>query len=252
VAYPIKLVNQTGLPYNLPRISHKRIGSTNYTYDDSAGTGTCVFVFDTGYFKHPDFNGRYYDGGLFIKGTLEGNSTDLDGHGTHVAGTVGSSTYGVAKNATIVSVKVCGSIFDSARNITRVTCDFSAVMAGVDWVVNTGRKQFNCTAGTVINMSLGANSPYPPLNTCINDAVLNANIFISVAAGNGDDNQYAIDAANVSPASAALACTVGAIDRRDRIAKFSNFGSPVKILAPGVDILSTWIDNSEFPNSTVR
>lgn len=103
------IVTQTGINYNQPRIIHRQRGFTSHEYDSSAGNGTCIFVLDTGFAAHTDFNGRYFAGPAFFpRDRYPGINIDEDGHGTHVAGIAGSTTYGVAKKARIISVKVCG------------------------------------------------------------------------------------------------------------------------------------------------
>jgi subtilisin family serine protease len=217
---------QTGAPWGLARLSNANAGSTTYTYDDTAGTGTCAYVIDTGIqINHPDFGGRAVWGNNFV----DSSSTDGNGHGTHVAGTIGGTTYGVSKRTTLVAVKVLNS---SGSGTT------AGVVGGMDWVARDGRTR-NCPNGVVVNMSLGGG-----FSSSINTAaagIVNAGLFLAVAAGNEAQN-----AANVSPASYAGACTVGATDSSDRVASFSNFGAGVDIHAPGVNILSAW------PTSTTR
>jgi subtilisin family serine protease len=213
-------VTQTGAPWGLARLSNVNAGSTTYTYDDTAGAGTCAYVIDTGIqIAHAQFGGRAVWGRDF---TGEGN-TDGNGHGTHVAGTIGSTTYGVAKRTSLIAVKVLNSA-GSGTN--------AGVIAGMDWVASDLRTR-SCPNGVVVNMSLGGG-----LSTAVNTAaagITSAGGFLAVAAGNSGAN-----AANYSPASAASACTVGATDSSDRVASFSNYGAGVDVHAPGVSILSTW------------
>ncbi|KAI9149875.1 Subtilisin-like serine protease AsES [Paramyrothecium foliicola] len=214
---------QTGAPWGLARLSNVNTGSTTYTYDDTAGAGTCAYVIDTGIqINHPNFGGRAVFGRNFVN-SITG---DDNGHGTHVAGTIGGTTYGVAKRTTLIGVKVLSA---SGGGTT------AGVVGGMDWVATDGRTR-SCPNGVVVNMSLGGG-----FSSSINTAaanIVNAGLFLAVAAGNEAQN-----AANVSPASYAGACTVGATDSADRVASFSNFGAGVDIHAPGVSILSTWINS---------
>lgn len=170
---------------------------------------------------HTDFGGRASLGYTAVSGT-----TDTVGHGTHVAGTIAGSKYGVAKQATVVAVKVFAG--DSGT-----TAD---VLDGFDWAVNDiiskGR-----TSVSAISMSLGGG-----LSTAFNSAVNSAyssGVITVVAAGNDGAN-----AANTSPASAANAVTVGATTNTDSLASYSNYGAVVDILAPGTGITSDWIGST--------
>jgi len=153
--------------------------------------------------------------------TGDGNNNDCNGHGTHVAGTIGSTDYGVAKEVNLVAVKV-------------LNCDGSGsnsgVIAGLNWVAQNCTTPKNCTA----NMSLGGSKSNAVNNAAT--ALVKKGVTLVVAAGNDNKN-----AANYSPSSTATAITVGAVDNTDTRAYFSNFGSVVDIFAPGVGITSTWI-----------
>ncbi|KAF9700167.1 hypothetical protein EKO04_001627 [Ascochyta lentis] len=217
-------VTQSSSTWGLARISHKARGSTSYTYDSTAGANTCVYIIDTGISTtHPEFEGR----ATFLANYAgDGSNTDGNGHGTHCAGTVGSKTYGVAKKAKLFAVKV----LDASGSGTN-----SGVIAGINYVANDSKTRAGCTAGVVGSMSLGGAK-----STAVNSAVANAvsaGVFMAVAAGN-----EAQDAANVSPASEPTVFTVGASDSSDKFASFSNYGSVVDIIAPGVSILSTWLN----------
>ena len=196
----------------------------NHHLYDSTGVGTTVYVVDTGIQStHPDFNGRVdaADGHTEVD---DGNGTeDCNGHGTHVAGTVGSTTYGVAKQTRLVPVRVMG-------------CDgkgtFLAYLYGLIWIYNN-----HTGAQSVITMSLGL-----PKNDTANQLVqigVDQGYVVTVAAGNETQ-----DACNVSPASEPTAITVGAIDSTRAIAWYSNSGTCVTLFAPGSDITSTWIGSS--------
>ncbi|KAJ8114398.1 hypothetical protein OPT61_g3718 [Boeremia exigua] len=223
-------VTQTSSPWGLARISSQNRGSTSYTYDDSAGSGTCVYVVDTGIaISHPEFEGR---ASFLANFAGDGSNADDHGHGTHCAGIVGSRTYGVAKNTTIYGVKV----LDATASGTT-----SSVVAGINFVVNDVATR-NCPNGAILSMSLGGMR-----SAAVNSAAANAvssGIFVVAAAGNN-----AKDTITVSPASESTVFAVGATDSVDRMASFSNFGTLVDILAPGVSVLSTWLNNSTILRS---
>ncbi|KAJ3002926.1 hypothetical protein HKX48_002038, partial [Thoreauomyces humboldtii] len=189
-----------------------------YDYPDSAGKGVDAYIIDTGIFiDHPEFEGRAKIGKSFASdGDKDGN-----GHGTHVAGTIGSKTYGVAKNVNLIAVKVLDA---------RGSGTTSDVIAGVEWVATnapkSGRK-------SVANMSLGGGAS-TTLDRAV-QAAIRAGVNFAVAAGNS-----ARDACLLSPGRVAEAVTVAASDKYDKIASFSERGTCVDIIAPGVDITSTW------------
>ncbi|PFH60346.1 hypothetical protein XA68_11088 [Ophiocordyceps unilateralis] len=213
---------QNGAPWGISRISHREKGSTTYLYDDSAGEGTCAYIIDTGIdTSHPDFEGR----ATMAKSFVDGADTDGNGHGTHCAGTIGSRSYGVAKKTSLYGVKV---LDDSGSGST------SNVIAGMDFAASDSKER-QCPKGVVANMSLGGG--YSAAVNRAAAALVAAGVFLSVAAGNSNT-----DAAGFSPASEPTACTVGASTSRDRRSTFSNYGEPVKVFAPGSDILSTWLE----------
>ncbi|RYP56442.1 hypothetical protein DL769_009914 [Monosporascus sp. CRB-8-3] len=224
-----KYVSQRGAPWGLGRISHREKGSNTYVYDDSAGEGTCAYVIDTGiYTDHEEFGGR----ATFLANYIDNDNTDGNGHGTHVAGTIGGSTYGISKKTKLYAVKVLDS--NGSGSVSDVT-------AGMNFVTEDAPTR-NCTKGSVANMSLGGSFSYT-LNFTAR-AIVEAGVFLAVAAGND-----ARDAYNDSPASEPSVCTVGASDQTDSMAYFSNFGSIVDIFAPGVDILSSYIGGKTATNT---
>ncbi|UBV45138.1 S8 family peptidase (plasmid) [Deinococcus taeanensis] len=209
---------QSGATWGIDRIDQRNLPlSGTYTYDYTA-SGVRAYIIDTGIrTTHSQFGGRAIWG---TNTTGDGTNSDCQGHGTHVAGTVGGSTYGVAKGVTLVAVKVL-NCQGSGTN--------SGVIAGVNWAVsNKG------SATAVANMSLGGG-----YSQAVNDAVNSAaskNLVMVVAAGNENQN-----ACNVSPASAASAITVGATTRSDsRDTTYSNYGSCLDLFAPGTGITSAW------------
>jgi subtilisin family serine protease len=216
---------QTNPTWGLDRIDQKSIPLSNsYTYN-ATGAGVKVYVIDTGILAtHSEFGGRVTTGYSPIAG---GSTVDCNGHGTHVAGTIGGSTYGVAKGVTLVPVRVL-DCFGSGY--------ISDVVSGVNWVI----LQNTTGAKSVISMSLGGGVS-ATLDSAINGAI-NAGITVVVAAGNSS-----ADACNYSPAGVRNAITVGATDINDALATFSNTGSCVDISAPGVSVTSAYYLNN---NST--
>ncbi|KAK2591833.1 Cuticle-degrading protease [Conoideocrella luteorostrata] len=215
------IVEQSGAPWGLGRISHRAKGSTTYRYDNSAGAGTCAYIIDTGIeASHPEFEGR----AKFLKSFINGQNTDGNGHGTHCSGTIGSKSYGVAKKAKLYGVKVLDNSGSGS---------YSAIIAGMDYVAKDFKSR-GCTKGAIASMSLGGG--YAASVNQAAASLVRSGVFLAVAAGN--DNR---DAQNTSPASETTACTVGATDRNDNRSVFSNYGRVVDIFAPGTDVLSTWI-----------
>ena len=209
---------QSNPPWGLDRIDQRnRPLSATYTYNWT-GSGVRAYIIDTGIrTTHTQFGGRASN----VFDAFGGNGQDCNGHGTHVAGTVGGSTYGVAKSALLRGVRVldCNG---SGSN--------SGVIAGVDWV------RQNFIAPAVANMSLGGGAS-TALDNAVNN-LSNAGVTIAVAAGNSNAN-----ACNSSPARAANAITTGSTTTTDARSSFSNFGTCLDIFAPGSGILSSWFSS---------
>jgi subtilisin family serine protease len=208
---------QSGATWGIDRIDQRALPlSGTYNYTNTASTVN-AYIIDTGiYATHTQFGGRATN----VYDAVGGNGTDCNGHGTHVAGTVGSAAYGVAKSVRLRGVRVL-NCQGSGTN--------SGVIAGMDWV------RLNHVKPAVANMSLGG-SFSSTVNTAANN-MANAGVFLAVAAGNN-----AANACNYSPASAANATTVGSTASNDTRSSFSNTGSCVDIYAPGSSITSTWLN----------
>jgi subtilisin family serine protease len=206
---------QTNPPWGLDITDGKDDNRFTYTY---TGQGVDVYVLDTGIqANHPDLEGRVDS---CVSYTNEACGSDLNGHGTHVAGTVGSKTYGVAKKVSLHDVKVLDR---------RGSGSFSGVIAGIDYVAQI--KKTDPSRKTVLNMSLGGGRS-TALNNAVNSAATSG-VVVVVAAGNSNRN-----ACNYSPASASGALVVGSIERNNRRSSWSNWGSCVDIFAAGSGILS--------------
>jgi subtilisin family serine protease len=212
-------MNANGDPWGLDRVDQQGLPlSRTYTYT-ATGAGVHAYIIDTGIWSlHPDFGGRannVYD----AIGGPGGTGEDCHGHGTHVAGTIGGTTYGLAKGASLHGVRVlsCGGL-----GLT------SQIIAGIDWV------RQNAVKPAVANMSLGGG-----LSAALNDATTNlwnSGVFVAVAAGN--DN---VDACTASPASATGAFTTAASEKTDAKASYSNWGTCVEAYAPGSAIVSDFL-----------
>jgi subtilisin family serine protease len=219
---------QSPATWGLDRTDQRNLPLNNsYTYD-ATGSGVTAYIIDTGIrSSHSQLGGRVGAGYTAIN---DGNGTnDCNGHGTHVAGTVGGSTYGVAKQVTLRPVRVLDC---SGSGST------SGVIAGVDWVTS------NHAAGTpaVANMSLGGG-----VSSALDSAVtssINDGVTYAVAAGNESTN-----ACNGSPSRVGAAITVGSTTSTDARSSFSNYGSCLDLFAPGSSITSAWHTNDSATNT---
>ncbi|MYZ36398.1 MULTISPECIES: S8 family peptidase [unclassified Streptomyces] len=223
------LATQTNPPsWGLDRIDQAALPlNQQYTYPDTAGQGTTVYVIDTGVrITHQDFGGRASYGYDAVDG--DNTAQDGNGHGTHVAANVAGNVYGVAKKARIVGVRVLNNAGSGTT---------AGVIAGIDWVTQ------NHSGPSVANMSLGGGAN-AALDTAVQNSI-NSGVTYAVAAGNNG-----LNAQNYSPARVADAITVGATTSTDARASYSNYGTRVDLFAPGSAITSAW-NTSDTASSSI-
>ncbi|MCX5364799.1 S8 family peptidase [Streptomyces sp. NBC_00124] len=218
---------QSSAPWGLDRIDQAALPlSGTYTYPDTAGAGVTAYVIDTGVrITHAQISGRASYGYDAVDGDT--TAADGNGHGTHVATTIAGSTYGVAKQAKIVAVRV----LDNAGSGTT-----AGVVAGIDWVTA------NHSGPSVANMSLGGGAS-TALDTAVRNSIASG-VTYAVAAGNSSAN-----ASSYSPARVAEAITVGATTSTDARASYSNYGSVLDIFAPGSSITAGWYTSDTATNT---
>lgn len=224
---------QSGATWGIDRIDQRNLPlSGTFTYNNT-GSGVKIYILDTGIrFTHNEFGGRATSGSDFIDG---GPADDCYGHGTHVAGTAAGATYGVAKSASLVAVRVLGCNGSGAT---------SGVIAGVDWV--TGNHQAGQPA--VANMSLGGG-----VSTALDNAVrasIADGVSYTLAAGNGNILGFASNACNSSPGRVAEGMTISATRQNDAKVSWANYGNCVDWFAPGYQITSAW-HTSNTATSTI-
>ena len=223
---PVSIVTtQLGATWGLDRVSKRALPlDSTYTYG-ATGAGVHAYIIDTGIrTTHSEFEGR----ASFDYDTVDSAYVDCNGHGTHVSGTIGGATYGVAKAVQLHGVRVlnCGG-----------SGSYAGVIAGIDWVTA------NHLSPAVANMSLGGGFS-DAMNLAVTNSIA-AGVTYALAAGNNNG-----DACLGSPGSTPAAITVGATGQTDARASFSNFGTCVAIFAPGVGITSAW-NGSDTDTKTI-
>jgi subtilisin family serine protease len=218
---------QSPATWGLDRIDQRNLPLSNgYTYN-ATGSGVRAYIIDTGIrTSHNEFGGRAVSGFDAIDG---GTADDCNGHGTHVAGTVGGSTYGVAKGVTLVAVRVL-NCSGSGTN--------SQVIAGIDWVT----ADHDAGERAIANMSLGG-SPSSAIDNAVRNSIADG-VTYALAAGNESTN-----ACNRSPARVADGITVGATTSSDSRASYSNYGTCLDLFAPGSSITSAWHTSNTATNT---
>jgi len=224
------VTTEANVTWGLDRVDQRALPlSTTYTYT-STGSGVHAYIIDTGIlYSHTEFGGRASSGYDAVDG---GSADDCNGHGTHVSGTVGGATYGLAKDVALVGVRVLNCSGSGT---------WSGVIAGIDWVAA------NHVGPAVANMSLGGGA-----NSSVDDAVkgmIASGVATAIAAGNGNQGGRAQDACKYSPARVPEAMTIGATDRTDTKASWSNYGNCVDWFAPGVGITSSWSTSTTATNT---
>jgi subtilisin family serine protease len=217
---------QSPATWGIDRIDQRnRPLSNTFTYSNT-GAGVRAYIIDTGLLtSHNEFDGRASIGADTVGDGR--NGVDCNGHGTHVAGTVGGATYGVAKGVSLIGVRVLNC------NGSGTT---SGVIAGVDWVTSHAVKP------AVANMSLGGGAS-TALDSAVNNSI-NSGVTYAIAAGNSNR-----DACRFSPARVAAAITVGATTSSDARASYSNWGACLDLFAPGSSITSAWYSSNTAINT---
>jgi subtilisin family serine protease len=221
---------QGGATWGLDRIDQRNLPLSDTYTSTNDGAPVTAYIIDTGIrFSHAEFGGRAVSGYDAVDG---GSADDCNGHGTHVAGTVGGTTYGVAKGVSLVAVRVLNCAGSGTT---------SGVIAGVDWVTT------NHVTPAVANMSLGGGAS-DALDTAVKNSIA-AGVSYAIAAGNGNKGGVAQDACKYSPARVAEAMTIGATDKTDGKTSWSNYGNCVDWFAPGSGITSAWYTSNTATNT---
>jgi subtilisin family serine protease len=216
-------ITETGATWGLDRIDQRSRPTDGAYHYTGTGAGVHAYIIDTGIeITHPEFGGRATVG---YDAVGDGrNGIDCDGHGTHIAGTTGGTTYGVAKGVALVAVRVLGC--GGAGTV-------SSLIAGIDWVT------INRLLPAVANVSLAAGTS-SSLDAAVKRSIASG-VTYAIAAGNGNSLGVAQDACRTSPARVAEAITVGATGSDDAKTSWSNYGNCVDFFAPGLNITSSWL-----------
>ena len=227
----IVTLNDTQLdpPWGVDRSDQVSLPLDGAYTDRSTGSGVTAYIIDTGITPHTDYSGRLATGRNFMPNESSSATDDCNGHGTHVAGTVGGTTYGLAKDVRLVPVRV----FSCSGSTST-----STIVSAINWVIGD-----HTTGPAVANMSLGggaSSSLDAATASLVDDGVITV-----VAAGNSNNN-----ACYYSPAREPSAITIGATTSSDARASFSNYGSCLDMFAPGQSITSTWISSASPSNAT--
>jgi subtilisin family serine protease len=220
---------QSNATWGLDRTDQRALPlSGTFTYSNT-GSGVNAYIIDTGLlYSHNDFGTR----ASFGYDAFGGNGSDCNGHGTHVGGTVGGTTYGIAKSVALIAVRVldCGG-----------SGSWSGVIAGMDWVTANHKKP------AVANMSLGGGA-----SASVDDAtrrMIAAGVVTTIAAGNGNQGGREQDACKYSPARVTEGLTIGATTKTDAKTSWSNYGNCVDFFAPGAGITSAWYTSNTATNT---
>jgi subtilisin family serine protease len=218
---------QSPATWGIDRIDQRALPLSNsYTYNFT-GAGVTAYIIDTGiFFGHNEFGGSAVSGYDFVNN--DSDASDCNGHGTHVAGTVGGETYGVAKGVSLVAVRVLNCLGSGTT---------SGVIAGINWVTSQ-----HTTGKAVANMSLGGGAS-TALDTAVKNSIADGVVY-AIAAGNNNK-----DACRYSPARVPTAITVGATTSSDARASYSNYGTCLDLFAPGSSITSAWYTGSSATNT---
>lgn len=224
---------QQGAPWGLDRIDQRTLPlSTTYGYR-SAGFGVSVYVIDSGLASgHPQFGGRAAN----VFDVFGGNGEDCNGHGTYVAGAIGSRTYGASKGVYLLGVKVVDCTLNGSTE---------QLIAGIDWVTN------NHVGPAIANIGLGV--PYSEALNAAATRLSDSGVFVVAAAGNSGRATVPADACQYSPGSAPGVMTVAATTSADAHASYSNSGPCIGLYAPGSSVTSTYVDvaNNVFTTKVV-